>query len=554
MQYVPPDAYVGEDVPMGQGDIVMDAADDSVAAAEAAGSIDPQPPTFTYAPNVQYVTNNNIDELEVNAAQAAQAAEAVNVANAVNNALNGMDGKGNPDTFSAYENALRMSGGPPGVGGGGVGGGLDNSSVSHSGTVGEDTEDIDYMEDIDLEELGKIFDTLPEWKVSTPSQPPQPPAGTPTPVRADFLGTPRKTYTESTPSTSESELLDRKYVPTKDGDASQSCQLECFSANDLLRQGVKPVIIFDHNTTALNALRALCENAILSAPLYDPANMAYTGVIELLDLLAEVLKVLKNVRKNVLKELDKDIAGVTDPKLAAAEEEIHTIPVKQLMNQESPSWRAISPDMNLFAVCQILCEVRRVVVMLPTGELCGVLSQSRMIEYFVQNNSVLEESLLERRIKDFNRWGTHVAIFTVDEEDAAIAAFRRMHGKKVSSIGITRGSGQDKQLVDAIYVSDLKPWYEWDIDGVRMIFDGLTSLGNSCKDYLKDRRNPSLPTRLTTITEGETLRALISKLHANKSHHAFVLRDQNALMPRFVISLSDVLKEVCSAYGYHVKT
>ncbi|GAB5589554.1 cell separation during budding [Umbelopsis nana] len=306
-----------------------------------------------------------------------------------------------------------------------------------------------------------------------------------------------------------------------------------------LVQGQK-VITIDGSLPVEEACDILIQQNISSAPVYDaspaetsPINhpKSYIGMFDYGDLISYILIVL---RKEIPPEDETTLEIKELVKRALGGEQV---PVKLAsdLSRKNP-FCSVLPEATLISILdEFACGTHRVAVMHPSGDIMGILSQSRVIEHLYNNISHFPG--LHRIVnKSLRQLGLGVApVISVDSESIVLDALGLMSKHGVSSLAVI---GPTKQLVGNISLTDVK----------HIIKNQQKLLWTSCFHFINSirfnqgvidgqDRAPVFGVKLDT-----SLLMTMGKLVATKAHRLWVTDESDAVIG--LVSLTDLLRTI----------
>ncbi|KAI9279032.1 hypothetical protein BC943DRAFT_332058 [Umbelopsis sp. AD052] len=307
----------------------------------------------------------------------------------------------------------------------------------------------------------------------------------------------------------------------------------------LLVEG-QTVITIDGSLPIEVACETLLNNNISSAPVYDstPATSSaidhprsYIGMFDYGDLISYILIVL---RKEFPPEDESTIEIKELIRKAMGGEQV---PVKLAsdLSRKNP-FCSVLPEATLISVLdEFSCGTHRVAVTLPSGELMGILSQSRVIDYLYKNikhfpelHRVASKSLRQLQLGE-------APVISIDSESIVLDALSLMNKHGVSSLAVI---GPTKSLVGNISLTDVK----------HIIKNQQKLLWNSCFHFINNirvsqgvidgqDRHPVFDVKLDT-----TLLMTMGKLVATKAHRLWVTDEADVVIG--LVSLTDLLRAI----------
>jgi CBS domain-containing protein len=186
--------------------------------------------------------------------------------------------------------------------------------------------------------------------------------------------------------------------------------------------------------------------------------------------------------------------------------------LKHPVNKRS-SFHPILKDYSLFHVCEIFAKekLRRIPIVMDDNKLIGIISQSKIIEYFYKNKKEIGK---KGKKKISNIQNVLKQIISVEDKNPAMDAFNLMITKNINNIAIVNKDGKlvIKLLmlkVGVINVKDIK------IKDEKLI----SKLLNKSIEFINDlNKNHNKPAQPITVTPNNTIDEVIDILFKNKLH------------------------------------
>jgi 5'-AMP-activated protein kinase regulatory gamma subunit len=268
------------------------------------------------------------------------------------------------------------------------------------------------------------------------------------------------------------------------------------------------------------AFKLLIENKILGVPVYDAKKKQYTGFIDMLDILHHALSTLSQAEIQNLGESgsglysNENFSAATCGELAG-------------ISRRNP-YKAVENTAPILAAIDLMTRwrVHRIPVVDGEGELKTLVSQSHVAALIYKHMTKFGE-LADKTVE-----ALHLGlgeVFTVTTAQQAIDAFKLIHEKGVSAVGVVNEEGV---LVGNISVSDLKS----------IGYDGrlFARLFTSVPDFINDTQPKGM--RVITVTPETTFGNTVGKLCDNNIHRVYVVDEHSK--PIGVISFLEILQTV----------
>jgi len=287
------------------------------------------------------------------------------------------------------------------------------------------------------------------------------------------------------------------------------------------------LIFANSNDSVLDVLKLLRKKKVISVPVYDQQQEKWIGLVDMFDIMTVMVFMsdLKSLVDTVnQKEVDwyqfieNELNVVKDETIASicnAAERNPWCPVSRLKPLNS-LMDMFSKDVNL----------HRVPIVDDEGQVIGIISQARVINYLYKNVENFPDSAAVK-VKDYFKPTTVISI-TADK--TAIDGYQLMVSKKVSGLAIVDMEGK---LIGSLSASDLKGSME-----INLFHDLYLPVALYLEKGLPDfdRRQSHVPVTCTTTS---SIYELLHKLASKHVHRLFVVDSFNR--PIGVLSLCDII-------------
>lgn len=277
------------------------------------------------------------------------------------------------------------------------------------------------------------------------------------------------------------------------------------------------IIVISADTTPSEGFKALVDNNILSAPVYDSYLHHYWGFLDLRDLISFAVFAEENAGGHTLSEIvghgikmfRHPEAAITTPYLARRH-----------------SFTPVPETASLSEVAAILATGVHRVPVLKAGQVLDVVSQSNIIAYLHQHVKEIP-SMARTHISEMNV-GTS-PVLSVRHTSSVYDTFKLLDSTGKTGTAVVDDHGA---ILTSTSGKDLKLWLTAQTAGFMKV---------TIFDFLKEIRKRDLDENalVVTVRESDTLAFLVSKLHATRSHRVFVIDSHDH--PQKVISLTDIL-------------
>lgn len=257
-------------------------------------------------------------------------------------------------------------------------------------------------------------------------------------------------------------------------------------------------------------LQIFKTNNISCVPVHDK-NMKYIGLVDVSDL-ASVISLI--------------VESAVEQKLSAADL-INQQTLTEIVDfSEQNPWVPIQETASLATVLSLFqkkTNLHRLPVVNAEGNVTGLITQSRVVQFLVEKSSQLPTEITEKPVAEWptkkDRWRQPVE--TIQESVLARVAYRFLAKKEISGAAVISSSGL---LVGSFSASDIKRSEPEQI---------ATDMSMTVKDYIS---HPS-PRPLVCCKKTDKVLDILNLFATQKIHRIFVVED--ALCS--TLSLCDVL-------------
>eukprot|EP01132_Coremiostelium_polycephalum_P004540 gene4540-5656_t len=293
--------------------------------------------------------------------------------------------------------------------------------------------------------------------------------------------------------------------------------------NDLSR-----ILYVKKNDPIENGFKTLIDNNILSAPVYDENEKRYCCFFSFTDLIHEVLEATSTIFLP-----QGDITTVMNILIEKDLFKKHRVGDIANISKRDP-FIVIDSDKRLDEVARLIVNnrLRRVAVIDQRGELCNIITISRIIECISHLFEMDRELgvLGEKKIRDIKIGSGDV--ITIQSNEKALEAFRLIARMGISGIGVV---DSQKKIVGVIS--------EHDLNIIKSHCQYLSLLYLPISEYLEAlQKICGQPRSTITCKKTDSFKDVVQKITENKIHRIFVVDDDNRL--EGIISLVDILEQV----------
>jgi len=275
------------------------------------------------------------------------------------------------------------------------------------------------------------------------------------------------------------------------------------------------VVCFSKEVPISTVLQDLAQNKILSAPVWDPLKRTHIGFVDMVDIVSYLVS-----------QHNEDAAVPTKDLLnKIGQQKCGSISDISGRNPYCP----VEGQASLLSAILMMAhwKVHRIPVINSEGELITLLTQSQVLR-FIYHNMVSFGSFSTSTVEKLSMAVSPVVTVSVDQN--VIDAFKTMHEKRISAVGIVDESGK---LIGNISVSDLKS----------IGFDGesLSSLYKPISEFMQSSQRGKTTTFAAPVcvTPQSTYSEVVAQLVNNHIHRVYIVDDNCA--PVGIVSQLEVL-------------
>ncbi|KAF2071517.1 hypothetical protein CYY_007161 [Polysphondylium violaceum] len=288
------------------------------------------------------------------------------------------------------------------------------------------------------------------------------------------------------------------------------------------------VLSVNKDDTISKAFQVLIDNNILSVPVYDKNEKKFCCFFSMLDIIQEILDVTNN-----FKLPDGDISSVLT--ILQEKQLFKMSKVGDIANiSKRDPFIIVNSEMKLDDVARVMVRnnIRRVPVLDSRGELCNVITNSRLIEcvshLFGMDHELTkmgQQTIAQLNIINYD-------VISVRSDKGAQEAFKIIAEMGVSGVGIV---DQDNKLIGSINDSDLKL--------IKSHAQYLSLLYLPISQYLQVLEELKMKSKqILTFKETDCFKDVLENIVATKSHRLFLVDDDFKL--KGVVSLQDILEKI----------
>jgi len=280
-------------------------------------------------------------------------------------------------------------------------------------------------------------------------------------------------------------------------------------------------ICIREDDTVSSALEIIKNNKISSLPVQGKKGN-FLGIVDILDLITFCTAKFSSVSL-----LASDSFRQMD--------EFAKNPIKDIMDISGRNaWIYISYNSSLNELMRLLSKVHRVAVIDEAGDVIGLITQSRMVEFLYKRRNDWTDVMKEKVHK------LEKNVETINMKEFVIEAFKRIWDKEVTGLAVVNNDGK---LVANISASDLLKTRVFPVG--EMIHDLYQPIKNflNIREDIKDRvmlaDKPEY--KPISVSAHDNLESSMLKCLENKVHRVFIQDDKGK--PIGVISLSDMIRQ-----------
>lgn len=290
-----------------------------------------------------------------------------------------------------------------------------------------------------------------------------------------------------------------------------------------------PIVFINSTETTSMALTLLRDNNISSLLVLDKPNKKYLGFVDILDILSLVIFFAKDLSQ-LIDELSQ---SKVDWKLYLEQElkGFKECPVNEMVNASQrneycPVFEG-APFHSLVDMFSKNVDLHRVALVDGDGDVQSMITQSRFVEYVMENVSDIPEEVLNKQVKDLEKYPREV--YRVKNTASAVDGFKDIIEKKVSGLAVVDENGK---LVGCLSASDLKWSNEENV---------FKDLDLNVMDYLETSDNwyTDKSADPICVKKNSTVLDCLIKMNKYHIHRLFVIDDEKK--PIGVISLCDLI-------------
>ncbi|EFA83352.1 hypothetical protein PPL_04145 [Heterostelium album PN500] len=300
--------------------------------------------------------------------------------------------------------------------------------------------------------------------------------------------------------------------------------------NDLSR-----IIFVKKEDSIEKGFKVLIDNNILAAPVYDEKEKRYVSFFSMVDLIYEILDIVE--RESLPKGDISSVMTMLNDKNLFCKQRITDI---ANISKREP-FIIVNAEKRLDEVARLMSKnkIHRVAVLDSRGELCNVISLSRIIECASQLFGIDNQltKIGEKTISELNLGRNEV--ITISSDKRALDAFKTIAELGISGIGVLDSGGHLCGVIS-----------DHDLNVIKSHCQYLSLLYLPICEYLDAMKKlTNSPKHVITCTYNETFKEVTQRIAENKIHRIFIVNEENKL--KGVISLLDILEQIVWAQKLH---
>lgn len=292
---------------------------------------------------------------------------------------------------------------------------------------------------------------------------------------------------------------------------------------DGLRQN--DLLTVKRTDSAATALRALCDENVLSAPVVDSFG-SYIGILSMTDLVAYALTIFdQNVRP------DRFSQEYLNRKQRWNSSTVNHCMGKPSLKEISENFYPIREDFSLFHAFETMVTSgqHRLALVDSVNRCTGVITQSMLLRWVLSKLDTLSSEIKATRvdaIRPFN------IVKTIPVTRRAIDALKMIRDESLSAVAVVDSEGR---IVDVLSQSDLRG-----INPESMTFRFLWNTIDFFKDQVRTN-NPYCPATPICVTPDATFEQVLLLMEEHHCHRVFVITATNDRKPVDVVSMTDCM-------------
>lgn len=293
----------------------------------------------------------------------------------------------------------------------------------------------------------------------------------------------------------------------------------CFQLTREFKDGV---ITVKGTASAISAIRTLCENNIRAAPVVDKDGK-YLGMVSMMRLLSCCLNVFDKGKQEPSAETIQELKRVFSDKTVSDIISYHPLPRYCVIHQDHSLLHALE-------VMKVTGE-HRLAIVNHDEIVTGIITQSMVCRWFLDNIEHLPKSLLDTKCSDIRQYNL---LATLPVSNKAIDAFRLIHTKHLGGCAVVDSKGD---LVEVMSSRDLKG-----INPDSLVFKSLWDDIATFKDQVR-QSYPDVPASPVTVAPNDSFEHILKTMMQKRLHRVFVVAEESRGSRKVVdcVSLVDLV-------------
>jgi len=299
-------------------------------------------------------------------------------------------------------------------------------------------------------------------------------------------------------------------------------EINSISVDTLKTKGNK-IFICKRDDKLVDVWKGLIRHNFHSVPVLLKSSDKYYGIIDLHDISSFVLNFFGKEELSTIEDFWKHVENT---------DKLKNVTVNDVM--QSPltrenTFKPVTSGYSLHFSFELMARepsLHRIPVVTRDRKLVNMLTQSRLVQFFHENKSILGN----RASKPISLLGCSTnGVISVKETQTTVDAFTLMQSHNITAVGVVDDKGK---LTGVISDTDLKSISE---DG--SLFYKLHQDAKTFVKHIEQKRGGVI-----TVKAGDNFGHVIDTLCNKHVHRVFVVNEQNK--PTGVISLKDIIEDV----------
>jgi len=284
-----------------------------------------------------------------------------------------------------------------------------------------------------------------------------------------------------------------------------------------------PIVVVDSRDTLAKTFLLMVKNNIFCAPVFDPEQNKFIGLVDMVDIACLLVEIVKNPD-----QLNTDYISVL-----TKEEDFKDRPTSDVVDlSQRNKLYPVKVGSNALDAVKLLAQhhVQRIPILDDEGKIVNLLTQSAVIEYLSKHIDQLTPAI-EKSLKELNF--AKKQVISIDHNKPAIEAFRLMAQHRISGIAVLDSDGK---LMANISARDLRT-----IQEDQHLFERLFYSVGEFVSHVRQANFRAIHPSISCTLE-DPFKKVIMRIAAARIHRIFVIDEHRQLVS--VISLHDVVAKV----------